>query len=1829
MIKNLIFLLATFVFLISTNLSFSLFGNPGVTFQFPEEICAGKSSKILAILDDVGPVPTEHKFTVTLRYATGGIIASKTITFRVNEDVSQKGRTIEGEVRYDEAGEYIIHAEIKDLNDNSVRKTSTSISVGDCGEKPDFRITSLKPYPNSECIDGEYFTIRVEGINLGNGPGILSLNLKNELKDCLDVSSIDEQSYSPGTIEPGETFYKYFEVLHGEKNNITVTALSTPFDQWGKESDHKESISRNCDCDALFDFQLLSAFSPNCNTLAIEAIPDDEVATQVSVDFTVLGSCRTDYTYNVTQWVSFSPAIKGSDPIIKFIDIPPLADSFEISYIDEKGDLVVGLEGGISSECNICTDLIPYVFVSDCKATIGVANMIDSEDDQDLEPVTVNAIAYIRYQANPEEGCISEKQISRSFSFNNSETKDWDLPDGTYKIEAEVGCIKIDIDCDNNSATEFVSCPCQACAGDTIKIVEETIDDDNCNKYKIQFCNPSSDASASPTCPIEFKVDLVADKTRCSGPVGAIIPTRINIKSGYVPELKGNKCSSIYTLKTKEIEGTNPRFEVFINNEDDPSLTLPINPNCSKVDGLGAFDIVGIEILPTVRPAGENGTMYVKVKNTGNGNGTPPTVILSEWLQQGYCTNKASDPKNSTGSVSAVLGPGELVKIPFNISYTEDAVVSVEAKFDYSPDQLFASCNFGSGTGAYTSLCEEDISFTVSPQGDCSTSKTQTFNITFNTDSNWPAIKPLVYEGQSSANCISDAEQDKNFSGSIPVSLPSGQKSITIQHSITAPLTKNDITFTLEYYDPRIEGNELVDYWQKLSETASYDCECDEEIEVSTRETDQCWKDGKAWISKLFGSVPSGIGTLYHIEWSNGEKDVLSIGDLEPGSVSVTVTNIVTGLSVTASGTVEKPESDLELVVSGGGLVPFCLVDPEILAVLQASASGGCPPYSYNWNDDGVPGKKNVSEVGTQTATVTDDKGNTASADGEVEYDGEYEITVTISAETGGLPMCPSTAPAEGEKSLMLQASASGGCPPYTYSWNDDGVPGRKYVSSPGEHFCIAEDAMGMAGKGSVTLQKPREPLIRAIIQGGQIDVPFCANIEPTRPKILLLGGGSGDCTPITLSWPDGKKEVSGSGTYSLSATDAAGNSDRDEISVVYIPTLCALDPNEIIGPDGYGESRFVSKTSTLDYTILYENDPEFAANAASRVEIRLPLDPDVALSSFRLKDFGFGDFVFQVPVNVSSYHQRLDLRDSKGIFLDVIAGVDVINKRAFWIFQSIDPKTGLPPNELNTGYLPVNDKALKNGEGFVKYSWKPGNKVETGETIEATAEIFFDINEPIVTNTHKNTIDAGSPITWIEVPEDINATGTLMLNFKGNDDNNGSGIARYMLYVSENNGKFYHMRDVDTSFLLYKGQNGSNYKFFSRAVDNTGNTEILKNSPEDSVVIEGSFMPMVDIQGDGTICPDDTALIVTSKFNDWRYQWYRNNEPLIDQTDHILLASSAGKYKVLVQDTSSLIYGVSSEIEIKSHNQTIKPQIIISEASQCQIDSLKISAQQDYASYLWSNGMSTKSIVIHNSGVYTLSVVDLNSCKAVSDPVNFVIPGQTIPQIESAAAGICEGDSVLLSVKNDYDAYLWSHGPVTKEVWAKQPGIYNANVLDSRGCSFQTNTIQLNEYSSPMANFSYSFDGQKVIFTNLTTNAASYRWEFENGFISTDINPVIESADALLGTSVTLFAFNQNCQGKFSSQIEIASGSSVSIYGKFRIYPNPSSGKFWIELPELRKSCIVKVTDILGKVKIIHSYTNQTKVELDLSAYTAGIYIIEVTSGNKVFHERVVLKSE
>jgi hypothetical protein len=346
----------------------------------------------------------------------------------------------------------------------------------------------------------------------------------------------------------------------------------------------------------------------------------------------------------------------------------------------------------------------------------------------------------------------------------------------------------------------------------------------------------------------------------------------------------------------------------------------------------------------------------------------------------------------------------------------------------------------------------------------------------------------------------------------------------------------------------------------------------------------------------------------------------------------------------------------------------------------------------------------------------------------------------------------------------------------------------------------------------------------------------ICENQDASITLVASASGGSGN---FDYNWPGGLLTVHGSGRYTAVVRDKVTGCKKDMSGdVVIVRVVCSKDPNDIVGPEGYGPGKMIAKSKSHSYTVRFENDPDFATAPAQVVKINHPLDSNVNPFSLRLGDFGFAGMTFSVPADKTFYTARLNVMDSLGVVVDVTAGIDVTKKEVFWVFESKDPATGLPPANAHLGFLPIND-SMGRGEGFVSYTIKAANHTKTGDSIHAKASIVFDLNAPIETPVVFNTIDALPPVSRVKALPVTSNAEIIRVSWSGEDDPGGSGVRDYGLYVSENGGVFKAVQQstADTA-ILFTGSRGRTYKFFTLATDNTGNAEAMKNAGEATVTI-------------------------------------------------------------------------------------------------------------------------------------------------------------------------------------------------------------------------------------------------------------------------------------------------------------------------------------------------------------------------------------------------------
>jgi PKD repeat protein len=282
--------------------------------------------------------------------------------------------------------------------------------------------------------------------------------------------------------------------------------------------------------------------------------------------------------------------------------------------------------------------------------------------------------------------------------------------------------------------------------------------------------------------------------------------------------------------------------------------------------------------------------------------------------------------------------------------------------------------------------------------------------------------------------------------------------------------------------------------------------------------------------------------------------------------------------------------------------------------------------------------------------------------------------------------------------------------------------------------------------------------------------------------------------------------------------------------------TVSSFDPNEMVGPSGFGPENYIQKNKQIPYTVFFENKSTATA-PAHMVTVKDTLD----LAKFDLAEFGFGSFgwgdtVFNISGNkLREFSRDIDMRPELELITRVSGSLDTITGIVTWEFHSLNPANLFPEEDPFIGFLPPNKKSPE-GEGFVSFSVGLKKELTTHAKIMNKASIVFDQNKPILTNEFVNTLDLDKPESRI-YPLDANTGSNFQLAWTGSDK--GSGVAGYTIFVLENDTLLYPWK-TKTSTLMenFEGKVGSRYKFYSIATDNVSLVEQTPDSYDTQTLV-------------------------------------------------------------------------------------------------------------------------------------------------------------------------------------------------------------------------------------------------------------------------------------------------------------------------------------------------------------------------------------------------------
>ena len=211
-----------------------------------------------------------------------------------------------------------------------------------------------------------------------------------------------------------------------------------------------------------------------------------------------------------------------------------------------------------------------------------------------------------------------------------------------------------------------------------------------------------------------------------------------------------------------------------------------------------------------------------------------------------------------------------------------------------------------------------------------------------------------------------------------------------------------------------------------------------------------------------------------------------------------------------------------------------------------------------------------------------------------------------------------------------------------------------------------------------------------------------------------------------------------------------------------------------------------------------------------------------------------------------------------------------------------------------------------------------------------------------------------------------------------------------------------------------------------------------------------------------------------------------------------------AGTYTLTVTDATGLT-GTATAIV----NEPTPPVVNLPNINDCSLTSATLDAGSGFSTYFWNTGATTQSILITNSGNYSVTISNSNNCTALAN-TNAVI-NCTQPVCNYSILGnnsICQGETAILTTTGfgltPPLSYQWNTGETTPSITVTMAGLYSVTVSDALGnnCAAAT-TLMVN----PTPNVAFFNNCSFGCIDCIGCSDGPYTYNWSNGSTDACIN--------------------------------------------------------------------------------------------------------------------------
>jgi hypothetical protein len=814
----------------------------------------------------------------------------------------------------------------------------------------------------------------------------------------------------------------------------------------------------------------------------------------------------------------------------------------------------------------------------------------------------------------------------------------------------------------------------------------------------------------------------------------------------------------------------------------------------------------------------------------------------------------------------------------------------------------------------------------------------------------------------------------------------------------------------------------------------------------------------------LFG--PEGDYTYL---WSTGATSSwITVSD--PGSYTVTVTSTY-GCTATSAPLVVDVQPLPDATITADGPVTFCEGD----SVTLTAGAGG----TYAWSNGATTQSIEVTQSGSYSVTVT-------SASGCIATSAATTVTVNANPTASISPSGPTTFCDGGSVTLTASAGTS-------YLWSNGATTQSINVTQSGSYSVTVTNGSGCSTASSATLVTVNANPEATIGASGA--TTFCEGGSVT----LTASAGS------SYLWSTGATtasiNVTQSGSYTVTVTNANGCSTASSATTVTVnanpaATITAGGPTTFCtggsvtltasGGTSYlwstgATTASIDVTQSGSYTVTVTNAAGCSTSSAA-TSVTVNANPEATISTSGPTTFCEGGSVTLTASAGSSYlwsngattpsinatqtgSYSVTVTNANGCSTTSSATTVTVNAN-----PAANITAGGPTTFCTGGSVTLTASAGSS------YLW---SNDATTPSINVTQSGSYT-----VTVTNGNGCSTTSSATSVTV--NSNPTATISAGGPTTFCTGGS------VTLTASAGSSYLWSNGATTSSISVTQGGS----YTVTVTNANGCSTTSSAT--SVTVNPNPTATISAGGPTTFCTGGSVTLTASAGSS--YLWSNG------ATTSSISVTQAGSYNVTVTNAN----GCSTTSSATTVTVNPNPTATITAGGPttfCTGGSVTLTASAG-SSYLWSNGATTSSINVTQTGSYTVTVTNGNGCSTTSSATTVTVnPNPTATITAGGPTTFCTGGSVTLTASAG-SSYLWSTGATTSSINATQSGSYAVTVTNGNGCSTTSSATTVTVNANPTATITPS--GPTTFCTGgsvtLTASAgSSYLWS--NGATTSSIN--------------------------------------------------------------------------------------------------------------------------